>query len=121
LEGCSRRDGFLNGFSTPGSLIISAGSSQLNPPAYSRRTLVVDDRSDVLDDDDDANFAFLEETTHTNDDADDDEEGGLNERADPTRRRRARTSRYRSVMVQRWVRRVRTSELRLFPTTLLDQ
>jgi hypothetical protein len=120
LEGCSRRDGFLNGFSTPGSLIISAGSSQLNPPAYSRRTLVVDDRSDVLDDDD-ANFAFLEETTHTNDDADDDEEGGLNERADPTRRRRARTSRYRSVMVKRWVRRVRTSELRLFPTTLLDQ
>jgi hypothetical protein len=100
LEGCSRRDGFLNGFSTPGSLIISAGSSQLNPPAYSRRTLVVDDRSDVLDDDD-ANFAFLEETTHTNDDVVDDDDGGLNERADPTRRMRARTSRDRSVMVRR--------------------
>jgi hypothetical protein len=95
LEGCSRRDGFLNGFSTPGSLIISEGSSQLNPPAYSRRTLFVDDRSDVLDD----NFAFLEET-NTNDDVDDDEEGGLNERADPIRRRRARTSRDRTVMVK---------------------
>ena len=63
---------------------MSAGSSQLNPPAYSRRTLFFDINTDVVLDDDDANFASCLEENN--------DEGGLNETVVPTRRR-ARTRR----------------------------